>query len=506
MRAEELFEAIGDVGDDLLEKSEKIKDGADSVPQQAGSADGKGAGKKTKILWMRILPKAAAVAAAAAALFLVISVGRMFFSRAGSAAPAEAESQAAMAQGEMKDADEAMAEEAAAEEAGAAGAMEAPAEAAAESEEVHGADNGSGGSMGFAKACAEEILAGGKENSVISPLNLYLACAMLAEATDGTTRQEILSALGVSDIAELREYARSLVNKATYSNERSKSLACASIWMNEGRSYEEDALLALGEYYGAEGFTGEMGSDALNQALQTWIDEKTEGLLSDSLKGISLDANTVMALVATLYYKAAWEQVFPQAFTAEEEFHGQDGNITVPMMHGLIADVPFYETDAYTAAYLPLMDGKRMWFFLPKEGGSADALLSDADVYETIAGRNEEEAVWAFLQAAVPKFDIQMETDLLKTLPELGIREAVYGGDFSALVRGGEGLSLSTALHSVRIAADEDGVTGAAYTLMAAEEGAALAEERTLTLDRPFVFALSDMEGDLWFLGKIEKP
>ena len=50
----------------------------------------------------------------------------------------------------------------------------------------------------------------GTGNTVYSPLNVYLALAMLAETTDGATQQQLLDLLGVADLESLRTEAEAL--------------------------------------------------------------------------------------------------------------------------------------------------------------------------------------------------------------------------------------------------------------------------------------------------------
>ena len=50
----------------------------------------------------------------------------------------------------------------------------------------------------------------GDENAVCSPLNIYIALAMLAEVTDGESRGQILEVLHAADIEELRTKTKAL--------------------------------------------------------------------------------------------------------------------------------------------------------------------------------------------------------------------------------------------------------------------------------------------------------
>ena len=56
------------------------------------------------------------------------------------------------------------------------------------------------------------------ENRVYSPLNVYMALAMLSELTDGETRAQVLDLLGVKDLKALRAQTSALWN-ANYSDD-----------------------------------------------------------------------------------------------------------------------------------------------------------------------------------------------------------------------------------------------------------------------------------------------
>ena len=57
----------------------------------------------------------------------------------------------------------------------------------------------------YAATMAEFLSGKAGENRVYSPLNVYMALAMLAETAEGNSRRQILDLLGVSDLTALRE-------------------------------------------------------------------------------------------------------------------------------------------------------------------------------------------------------------------------------------------------------------------------------------------------------------
>ena len=352
----------------------------------------------------------------------------------------------------------------------------------------------------------EKVLISEDENTVCSPLNTYIAFSLLAEMTEGSSRQQILDMLQVPDIDTLRTRISALWDSNYVNTPILKSTLANSIWLRKGTGYNEDTLKTLAEKYYASSFRGECGSEEMDKALQEWTDKNTGGLLSEYTKGMTLDPDTVMALVSTLYYKAAWTDIFFAGNTKPETFHGTKGDLTVDMMHR--SDMmSVYRTDAFTAVSLRLTESGSMVFYLPKEGVDVNTLLADPDVLAA-ANFNIDDAHWSnpMVNLSLPKFNVSSKTDLIPLLPELGVTDVLDPSvsDFTPLSDKLKGLALSTADHAAVVEIDEDGVTGAAYTELAGEESAMEPPETIdLVFDRPFMFVVTGMDGSILFSGVV---
>ena len=357
-------------------------------------------------------------------------------------------------------------------------------------------------------AIMEQLLPAEDENTVCSPLNLYLAFAMLAEVSDGNTRQQILDLLHAADIKTLRQRVGLLWDSNYVDTPMLKSLLANSVWLRDADLYNEETLQALADRYFASSFRGEPGSEAMDKALQAWTNAGTGGLLSDYTKDLKLSSDTVLALVSTLYYKATWIEEFYPGMTTQEIFHGTKGDVPVDMMHKTDT-LGVYRTDAFTALGLNLNDSGAMYFFLPQEGVDVNALAADPNVLETLASnRNRIDEGWSFplVHLSVPKFSVSQKTDLLDAMAELGLTDALdpQASDFSPLTEQIKDLYVSSAEHAAIVEIDENGVTGAAYTEMAISEGAAEPEDETdFILDRPFLFAITGRDGSILFAGVV---
>ena len=350
----------------------------------------------------------------------------------------------------------------------------------------------------------EKVLVSEDENTVCSPLNTYIAFAMLAEVSDGNTRQQILDMLGASDIKALRKDVSALWENNYIDTPILKSLLANSIWLSDSVGYNDETLRRLADTYYASSFRGEPGSSGMDEALRAWTDENTGGLLKEFTQNMSMDQDTVLEILSTIYYKAMWVDLFYENNTAEQTFHGTKGDTTVDMMHRMDV-LGVYRTDAFTSLGLNLNDSGAMYFFLPNEGTDVNDLASNPDIWNALHyDENDRNRFYPLVDLYVPKFRVSCKTDLISILPELGVTDALdfMVSDFTPLTTEKDNLFLSKAEHAAMVEIDEHGVTGAAYTELALAEGAALPDEEiTFVLDRPFLFIVTAGDGSALFSG-----
>ena len=347
------------------------------------------------------------------------------------------------------------------------------------------------------------------ENVSCSPVNLYLALAMLAETTGGETRAQILSLLGASDMDSLRIVARS-VFLANYSDDgATKSLLAGALWLRDDMDYSAETIKQLAEIYYCSSFRGTMGSEGYDEALRAWLNEQTGGQLSDQLAGLSFDPNTVLALTTTVDFAERWCAEFQPERTTDAVFHSAAGDVACRMMHQDTSGFYFWGAQ-FGAIELPFTDSGKMRFLLPDEGVSAEALLNDPEALSFLL--STEYGSWEnckdlILHLSLPKFDISSQLSLGAPLRELGLTDVFDPdtADFSPLTAT-EGAVLSQVTHGARVAVDEQGVTASAYTMMMIGAGMPPEEEIDFTLDRPFVFAVYGIDGLPLFVGIVNVP
>ncbi len=362
---------------------------------------------------------------------------------------------------------------------------------------------------GFFRSTAPLFLSGNNgENRLYSPANVYMALSMLSEITDGETQAQLLSLLGFASAAEHRKTAQALWN-ANYSADGALiSTLANSLWLRSDTVYNSDVLKTLADSYYAYTFSGEMGSEDYDSALQGWVDRQTGGLLSDSAENMKLLPETVIALVSTMYFRAKWSDEFVEANTYPDVFYAQSGDVECDFMHAT-RTMDYYYTDGFDAVKLGLIESGGMWLILPDEGKTAADVLVGSAFYELLEAPSDFSQKFIRVEMSIPKFDVNWSGDLSEQLAALGVTDAFDSerADFSPLTEESGGLFLSNVQHSVRVAVDEEGVTAAAFTEMAVS-GAALPPDEiaVFNLNRPFIFVITGNDGAPLFAGAVNCP
>lgn len=359
------------------------------------------------------------------------------------------------------------------------------------------------------KTVPELLSAADGENLVYSPLNVYMALAMLAEMTDENSREQLLSLLGASDIEELRLQANAMW-LANYCDDGAvTSIPAASVWLSDDIEYNHDTMQLLSDNYYASSFSGDMSSESYSAAYRSWLNEQTGGMLKDQIGDSSFDDNTLLALATTIYYRAKWNDEFNADKTERGTFHAANGDMSCDFMHSSSDDV-YYWAEKF-GAVRKSFDGNTgsMWFILPDEGVGVEELINDAQLAQFINSNGDwENSKRLIVNLAVPKFDVSSEAELGESLKNLGITDVfdVELSDFTPTTQAGD-LVVSSVTHGVRVKIDEEGCTAASYTeLMFAGAAEPPTDEIDFVLDRPFIFVITSSVGTPLFVGVINVP
>ena len=360
----------------------------------------------------------------------------------------------------------------------------------------------------FAASMAEFLTGDG--NPTYAPLNVYMAMAMLAETTDGNSRQQILDLFGLETIEQLREQV-SYVWNAHYNNDGETTLVMAnSLWLDDDYSFHQRTTDLLADRYYASSFHGDLGTDDMNQQLQTWLDANTGGLLKDQAQNVELDPECIFMLASAVYFSAGWWNEFSTNETNDAVFHCADKDLMIPFMNQSFTPYTYYWGENYGAVSLSLSGDNKMWLILPDEGHTVEEILESDDYLRMTLdpGRWEKKKTYK-INLSLPKFDVVSQQDLIEGMKNLGVTDIFDSkiSDFTPITDT-PGLYVSQINHAARIAIDEEGCVAAAFTVIVTTPTSMPIgqEEIDFILDRPFLFVVSSRSNLPIFAGVVNEP
>ena len=351
----------------------------------------------------------------------------------------------------------------------------------------------------FADRTAAEIFTG-SENTVYSPISLYVALGMLTELTDGQTRQQVMDLLDAADGEALRQQIRKLWMSVYQDGDAVCRLANAA-FLRENADVKQTAVDTLAQWYYASSYRLPMGTAEADEAIVSWLNQQTGGLLSEAAGEIRTEPENLLRLYNTIYYKAGWREPFESSQTETDTFTAADGGKQQADFLHKRDEGGYRKGEGYTAAPMALRYGQ-MVFVLPEEGVTPESLLQRQGFLSELAGDYDRaERVWS-----VPKFDVKSTVDLKGALQALGVTDAFdeVKADLTPLTD--DDAVVTSVMQAARVKIDEEGVEAAAYTEIVADNTAAIEPPPVveMDLDRPFLFVIFDGNHVPLFVGTVQ--
>lgn len=358
----------------------------------------------------------------------------------------------------------------------------------------------------FSKTMKSLFMEENTENIIYSPLNIYAILAMTAEMTDGNSQAQILDALGVKDISDLRGGINAVLSSNYVDDGNVTSIFGNSVWLRNDLKYNKENVNILAQDYLASVYYGKMGSSEYNALLRDWLAKQTKEGMDGALDGLSLEADTMLSLFSTSFYQAKWKSVFKD--NSEGVFYSGKGEINCDYMEQELKDTSFCWGDTYSATALELDGSGKMWVILPQESVTPEELLQNTDVMEMVLGIVPwENHSTSDIQITIPKFDVSSDMNLQEGLEQLGITDIFHAetADFSNILSGETGGCVSNIEQISRLCIDEQGCMAATVTNMAVSISESM-EKIEFTVDHPFIVVVMGDTGVPLYMGVIRQP
>lgn len=374
----------------------------------------------------------------------------------------------------------------------------------------------------FAFQSGSKVLSAEGGNVNYSPLSLYYALAIAGCGAEGETAAQITESLGGVDQSQLADQCRKLFQWIAYEGQRQKaeyeqygegkyesSMQLGnSLWVSDQLELKEDYRKLAAAQFFASSYQVDFTKPGTGEQIAGWISKQTNGVLQPALQ---MDRDTMMAIINTLYFYGGWRTPFAAGRTADDSFTKADGStVTVPFMNRVEAMGSFRRGDGYTVSALHTNNNCSMVFVLPDRGRSVEEILDIPEKLQEALDRGSEQWQSGEVTWKVPKFSFGSSMKLAELLKSMGVENMFLPmkAEFGRI--SDMPLYVSDVIQETHIGIDEEGVEGAAYTMIMIAAGAAMAEEKPkadMILDRPFLYGIQDdMTGAWLFLGVCRNP
>jgi len=336
------------------------------------------------------------------------------------------------------------------------------------------------------------------ENSMISPASVMFAMDMVAMGAKGETLSQMTDTLtpGLSS-EESVSLAYSFMQRINNSNGVEFHVA-NSAWIEEsvlGGVIEDSYVENLEEYFDAEAEVLPFDTAAID-AINGWVDDNTEGMIDEIIREFPSE-DTVLVLINAIAFEGEWADQFGQHQILEGTFANADGTeADADMLSSTEGD--YFET-ADATGFMKYYAGYEYAFMaiLPEEGMSAEEYLENLDG-ERYREFWESRTTDYDVNIQMPRFEYDYELGLNEILQNMGIEDA-FNPFLSNLTGIADDpaiqLMISEVIHKTHIELDENGTRAAAVTAIMVDNRMAMmpAETREVILDRPFVYAIVDV-------------
>lgn len=355
------------------------------------------------------------------------------------------------------------------------------------------------------------------KNLSISPTSLQLAMSMVYVGANGLSRREISEVFGFSfdnqkfleTMGSYNNYLSELQNDTDYQFALANKIFIEQTYkvLNQ---YSENIKKYFGGAFEHVDFIKRF--KLVEKQINTWVENQTKERIKNLIPAGTLDDNTRLVLVNTIYYKSDWKFTFNEELTQKKDFHlNKSSKVLTDFMIQRQKNIPYFENSKFQVLELPYSNGKfSMIILLPKNSSDTEIfnLIPDYKSYLSMVSGLKNQYVYF----EIPKFKIESNFDFVESLKSMGIRNSFTDfADFSG-ISGSNDLKISKILQKVFFEIDEKGSEAAAATaiimvLTSAGPNMKEIEPKKFIANRPFIFILKENKYHTpLFMGHFVKP
>lgn len=329
------------------------------------------------------------------------------------------------------------------------------------------------------------------KTTLVSPLSVLTALALVQNGAQGNTLAQLEQALGGLDRDTLNAYMRAYCDFLTESEELK---IANSVWTDSSAEAKRAFLQKAVDSYSAQLFSAPLSDPKTVESINSWVKKNTDGMIPKIIE--KADRYAVMMLVNAIAFDAKWETPYKRSDIEKLEFTSYSGS--KKKTDFMCSTENVYLKDGGTVGFMKSYKNGRFAFaaLLPDENTGIDdyvASLSGDKLMKIFSSAKRGNEV----NVKMPKFRAEYSAQLIDTLKKMGVKDAFDSktADFSSLIENSDAY-IATVVHKTFIEVDENGTRAAASTLVGADT-MSLMEPYSVCLNRPFVYMIVDTETNL---------
>ncbi|XP_055863185.1 leukocyte elastase inhibitor-like [Biomphalaria glabrata] len=346
-----------------------------------------------------------------------------------------------------------------------------------------------------------------KPSIVYSPYSIHSALTMTSLGARGDTATEMKNTLSITSLGNsVHAIYKELIQQINSVTDVELNTANA-IFVKPNFQIVPKFTQDTSEFYSAQTANIDLSADGgPEKPINDFVANKTKNIIQNILPPGTIDSNTVMLLVNTIFFNGTWRAPFEAHRTVSQDFK---------QLRGAVKQVQMMNADRYVnikrdavnkvdVAELPFKGGRfSMYIALPRAvDGITDLeqlLVQPEKVKQLFTGLSSVR-----VQLSIPKFKTETTLSLNTPLKDMGIRKAFISNaaNFSGITSAQ--VFISQVLHKAVIEVKETGTVAAAATVIGVSlTSVQLPPTQAFIADHPFVYFLRDNQtGQILFQGK----
>ncbi|MDE6397446.1 MAG: hypothetical protein K2K84_09245, partial [Muribaculaceae bacterium] len=334
--------------------------------------------------------------------------------------------------------------------------------------------------------------------------------SMMANATEGDTHDQILAALGATDMDALNSLNSKLMHYLPCEDNGACLEINNRIWLSNKYTAPEALTKTVKEGYNADVESVDFTLPTTVPAINKWVSDKTHGLIPRLLyESWDKYINLAQTSANTVYFKGEWGGKFDKKATTNSLFTVPTGKTQVDMMHKVF-ETAYAKVEDIQMVKLSYKGGANsMELYLPAEATAVKDIVSS--ITPETQQALKDCATKYEVTLSLPRFKSKSgQNSIDEVLKNIGIN-SLYATDFSPM--GINEISEFNLTHETCISVDEEGTKLAAVTggHSVTAPGPGEDEDETpkvkVNFDRPFMYIVRNrVTGAILMAGVVTNP